>query len=766
MGGRGGVAQSNDSESFEVRPSASKRIRPKGKEVNVGKRLRPRSTRQWDDAGSGLGVAMAMKVIALGVAAVGIAACLPVTAAAQGGLDPTFGEGGVAELRETGGTSVSHVEVFQGGPHRGKIVVAGEGGASSHSGYIARVDESGKLDGSFGDGGTVRLPRFPSALALYDDGSIAYSVAHRATVGRLLPNGEPDAEFGVVQLYEPPSDRYSSWISLVIDPTTEDLLVPLLITRYAGLSFYEAISAEVFRFNTDGSEDSVWGDGSSVPIQYQGDQIPHVSDIEVGSDGSVWVVGAAQTYGDPDRAGVQRLTRTGEPHPDFTPGLPEGTILDLPGFRHYYLSLVPGNSDLPIVKGSDTLVRVGSDGAPVPGFPAAALPDSVTNGRGLSVDPLGRIILRNSGTVVRLTPEGALDGAFGRDGIAKIRVLAEWGLGDPLGVTSSTQILGGSVSSANGDIPALARLSDSVDPDLTPPETTIGSGPDEGATTQEPLPSFELEASRARVSFDCSVTTARWRTGFRPCVSPFVPPELPDGPVTISVRAVSVYGVEDETPATRSFTVEGTPLDTLITSGPAEGETVTDDFARFTFAATPREADHFRCAIDGEDTYCGGVKTFEGLRDGRHKLRVWAVDRSGREDPTPAVRNFVVRTPPPDCEFPKLSTPPTLGAAVRHGIAARFVCSKRSRAKVKLRVTKAAKEAFGLRSRKIGYGLEYVAESQREDVVAELKFRAARKLAKFRGATVHFEARIAGRASDNGKESEPLVRYGRFKVGR
>ncbi len=49
----------------------------------------------------------------------------------------------------------------------------------------------------------------------------------------------------------------------------------------------------------------------------------------------------------------------------------------------------------------------------------------------------------------------------------------------------------------------------------------------------------------------------------------------------------------------------------------------------------------FRCGLDGQPpARCPSVKRFSSLRPGRHVLRVFAVDRSGNEDPTPAIARF------------------------------------------------------------------------------------------------------------------------------
>ena len=90
--------------------------------------------------------------------------------------------------------------------------------------------------------------------------------------------------------------------------------------------------------------------------------------------------------------------------------------------------------------------------------------------------------------------------------------------------------------------------------------------------------------------------------------------------------------------------------DTRITSGPAEGSTVSspDGYApiTFEFVAEGGEDPHFECSIDGaEFMACSSPGTF-GFGPGPHTFRVRAVSiRLGTTptpDPTPASRSFTV----------------------------------------------------------------------------------------------------------------------------
>lgn len=88
-------------------------------------------------------------------------------------------------------------------------------------------------------------------------------------------------------------------------------------------------------------------------------------------------------------------------------------------------------------------------------------------------------------------------------------------------------------------------------PDTTAPETTITSGPAQGATTSDSTPTLEFTASEAGSSFGCRVDAA----AFAPCSSQHTTAALGDGQHTFEVRATDQAGNTDQTPAGRTFTV-------------------------------------------------------------------------------------------------------------------------------------------------------------------------------------------------------------------
>jgi hypothetical protein len=91
--------------------------------------------------------------------------------------------------------------------------------------------------------------------------------------------------------------------------------------------------------------------------------------------------------------------------------------------------------------------------------------------------------------------------------------------------------------------------------DTVRPQTSITSGPAEGATTTDPTPTFGFSSSEAGASFECRVDGG----SFGPCSGPgatHTTATLADGQHTFRVRATDVAGNVDDTPVVRTFVVD------------------------------------------------------------------------------------------------------------------------------------------------------------------------------------------------------------------
>jgi hypothetical protein len=197
--------------------------------------------------------------------------------------------------------------------------------------------------------------------------------------------------------------------------------------------------------------------------------------------------------------------------------------------------------------------------------------------------------------------------------------------------------------SANGTTVKTMRAAFTGDDHTPPPpdpiDTSITDGPT--GTVASRSASFEFSSTRSGATFECKLDAGAWGA----CASPKAYTSLADGSHTFSVRAKDGADV-DSTPATRTWTVDGTAPDTSITSGPTG--TVSSTSASFAFSAT-QAGSSFECKLDaGTYEACTSPKAYSGLSSGSHTFSVRAKDAAGNVDATPATRTWTVDTSAPD----------------------------------------------------------------------------------------------------------------------
>ena len=211
--------------------------------------------------------------------------------------------------------------------------------------------------------------------------------------------------------------------------------------------------------------------------------------------------------------------------------------------------------------------------------------------------------------------------------------------------------------------------------DTVAPNTTITGGPANGASTG-PSVTFSFTSNES-ATFECSMDAG---STFTPCTSPKTYDPLANGAHDFAVRAVDAAHNTDASPATRSFTSNGAPLETQITGGPAAPPAATADSTPiFTFTST-RPGSTFVCAIDGTSLgACSSPKALSPLVDGLHTFSVVATDSVGESDPTPATRQFRVDTIDPDTSITGGPSGPTASSSATFTFssnepAVRFEC--------------------------------------------------------------------------------------------
>ena len=372
----------------------------------------------------------------------GSAALMSVGAApaahASAALDPSFGFGGVVAVN-FGGSDYGNGVAVQGD---GRVVAAGyrtSSGATWYDFIGARLEPAGDaLDPGFGIGGGVLTPM--SAGAAND---FAEDVA-------LGPGGKV-----VVAGYTIPSGGNTGTLA-------------------------------VARYLSDGSLDPSFGAGGKAIHSLVGDgMFEQFYAVAVQGDGKVLIAGAVRfgTIDDPIQLAVVRLRADGSLDTDFGD---QGVAKVLAGTQSqgFHVALAPGGGVVAAgwaVSGGQQVplvVRLTATGDPDPGFDGdgvRVLPGTwgglaggvaVASDGDVVVGLWSNSIYSHDWGVVRLTPAGALDGAFGGgDGAVTSTLTSTDGgvLMEGLAIDSQGRIVAGGSAAAN--LPAVARYTAAGDPD-------------------------------------------------------------------------------------------------------------------------------------------------------------------------------------------------------------------------------------------------------------------------------------------------------------
>jgi len=181
--------------------------------------------------------------------------------------------------------------------------------------------------------------------------------------------------------------------------------------------------------------------------------------------------------------------------------------------------------------------------------------------------------------------------------------------------------------------------------DTIHPATIIDSSPP--PVTNSTSATFSLSSDEQNVTFSCSLDSAP----FTACNSPVTYSGLAEGTHAFQPRATDAAGNTDADAPVVVWTVDTTPPETTITSGPDGASTSAS--ATFTFSAG-EAGSTFQCALDGASfAACGSPASYSGLADGPHSFEVRATDPAGNTDLTPAHRTWNIDTSAVD------ATPPT-----------------------------------------------------------------------------------------------------------
>jgi len=172
--------------------------------------------------------------------------------------------------------------------------------------------------------------------------------------------------------------------------------------------------------------------------------------------------------------------------------------------------------------------------------------------------------------------------------------------------------------------------------DLTPPDTTIVTGP--SGTVSSVAAIFTFSSNETASTFACSLDGAAFTT----CASPFTAMDLAQGPHTFAVRATDAAGHDDPTPATATWTVDTVAPALAITVGPANGDTTGP---RVTFGFSSNEG-ALTCSFDGAAFAPCTSPIGVNLPAGPHQFSVTATDAANNI--TTVTRAWTVACAAPD----------------------------------------------------------------------------------------------------------------------
>lgn len=173
--------------------------------------------------------------------------------------------------------------------------------------------------------------------------------------------------------------------------------------------------------------------------------------------------------------------------------------------------------------------------------------------------------------------------------------------------------------------------------DTVAPSVSITSGPATGSAVASSSATFAFSAE-AGASVRCKLDSQQWGS----CTSPITHSSLSDGSHTFSVMGWDA--ASNVATATRTWTVDTVAPDSTITAGPSGA--VSSTSAQFSFTGT--EVATFECSLDNAAfTSCTSPKSYAGLAQGAHAVRVRAVDAANNVDVTPATRTWTVDTVAP-----------------------------------------------------------------------------------------------------------------------
>jgi subtilisin-like proprotein convertase family protein len=298
-----------------------------------------------------------------------------------------------------------------------------------------------------------------------------------------------------------------------------------------------------------------------------------------------------------------------------------------------------------------------------------------------------------------------------------------------------------------------------------PPQTTLTTGPSEGQTVASTSATFDFTASTGPGSFECSLDGQQ----FQPCQSPKTYENLGQGLHTFEVRALDHHGDADQSPATRTWTVDtlGPAVDI---DAPPHGSTLSDQTPTLSGSIGTAAGDLPGVSVriyDGTSTSGAVVQdlpsslaghtwsaTAAALPEGTYTARAEQADALGNVGV--GTSSFVIDVPDPS---PSPSVAPTFVLVpaeerVADALAGRVLvtaaCASACEARAKLAVSARAARSLGLGAKPtaIGSGMKRLAGPGTAAVRVRLtaRTRAALKGNRIARATLRVTLKQGGKS--------------------
>jgi uncharacterized delta-60 repeat protein len=225
--------------------------------------------------------------------------------AADGELDPTFGNGGkvLTDLKRS--TDIAQAVAVQAD---GKLVVVGQtyqnNDYSTEDFVVTRYNPDGTLDDTFGSRGRVRtdfpgLAAVPSAVVIQPDGKIVvaggafplFTFLGNFELVRYNPNGSLDRSFGNGGIVTTVFPQGSYAFDMALQPDGKIIAAGTVFVNFDPGEQSDTDFA-LARYNPDGSLDTTFGNGGMVSTDFIGMEDDAFS-VLIQPDGKIVAVGSA-----------------------------------------------------------------------------------------------------------------------------------------------------------------------------------------------------------------------------------------------------------------------------------------------------------------------------------------------------------------------------------------------------------------------------------------------------------------------------------------